>query len=580
MARRSDFRAFNQEPSVPTAAALRESVLGLVRGTRATLCPSGRIAMLKTAAVRIVALAVVGLGVWVAFGPVLSARWQVLDDGILIADGSLADFHSATSVGMRQAGRNFYFSGLYFEAQRQLFGREVRGFYLVQGTVVAVTLGTMFWWVRRIGGQDLVALACVTVFAISSAVPEVTHTLYKLEVRLVPLWLLSSILAWRYLVALSASESAPSIGTGWQYLLAAGLTVYAGCFFGKETIALLVPASAGVAAVGLLTARPGQRRYALGMLAFVSVAAGAVVAAKVTNSLLGVASVTEGSYSSHAVHFSIEKALGHVQAYLALTPDLFILASLVGLLALVGVGVGMGGRGFDPDTAAAGMAAASCLAVLAFHVLLWDFILVYYLYPAAAFGAVAIGLGWKVIVASAAAQARPLVATGIVGCLALVAFYSVPLHEFRSTAARRTARADADMLQVLASLPPNSRIGFDIPPTQEVIPNMRGLERFLYRREDLKLESAISDGYFDQPAAANDYVAYREFTQWAWDGGNRGVGRSREAGPNDLRLRRELATGNWQEVGVIAAAARTFDRNIWPVRHVNYTYEWRIYKRK
>ncbi len=554
----------------------------LLEGTENTAAdepqPAPREGFVPSAALVIARIAVTALCVFVAFEPAVYARWQLLDDAAVV-DGSLTDLNSSRSRSWMSGGRNFYFTGLYFEAQRVCFGREVRGFYVVQGVWILGTFGLIYWWTRRVSNSALVGLSVTSLFAVSSTVPEVTHTLYKLEVRLVPFWLGACVLAWRFLGSLAPSTDGSRVSPKWWTLGASGAVVYVGYFLGKETIALLVPSAGVVAAVGAVTARSGQRRYAAALAAFATIAAVAVYAAKLTNSQFGVVAVAEGTYSSLACRVSLEHAIYRFTGYLPLVPDVMLLGALVACGAVVLIGVSLGGRGFDPEIAATGLAAASCLAVIAFHIIIWQFVLVYYIYPAAAFGAVALGMGWPALSRSAAPQARWVIGIGTIACMLLIATYSVPLHDLRSMAGRKCPRADHELLASVASMPPLSRVGFNVPAGHEAMGNMPILLRELYGRTDLFIESAIQDGYFDRAPVANDYLAVRNAKQWSWEIGNRESGRSRDPGPNDARLEQELTSGRWEEVGVIMAAPRSFRRDLWPARQVDYTYEWHLYKR-
>ena len=328
------------------------------------------------------------------------ARWQIIDDGSLIADGTLARFNSPLNQTFRGMGRNFFFSGLYFEAQRYLFNTDIRGFYLVQGMVFLGTCWFIYSISSRFGGTQVTASVAVLAFVGSSTVPEVIQTLYKLEVRLVLFWLLVVFWLLRFLASLASDlNEAESRKIAWGNLLASLIFLFVGFFIGKETIALLVPTAALIGLLGLLVARRGQRCYAFGLLGFAALGGVIIGGAMFTNRLLGVASPSQGSYTGSLLHSaSMAEIPERLRSFYAAVPDVLMLTAIVNLLAVIGLATAYFRSGFDLRGMAAGLATAACNAQLFFNVFCWKWFQVYYNYPVAALGAVAVGL-WLPILA-------------------------------------------------------------------------------------------------------------------------------------------------------------------------------------
>jgi multisubunit Na+/H+ antiporter MnhC subunit len=512
------------------------------------------------------------------------ARWQIIDDGVLIADGTLAEFNSPLNQTFRGMGRNFFFSGLYFEAQRYLFKTDIHGFYVVQGIVFIATCWLIYLISSRFGGTQITSSVAVLAFVASSTVPEVIQTLYKLEVRLVLFWLLVVFCLLRFLASLASDPKKSEFRKiAWGNLLASFMFLFVGFFIGKETIALLVPTAALVGVLGLLVARDGQRCYALGLLGFAVLGAVIIGSAIFTNRLLGVASPSQGSYTGNLLYLAGRAEMPErLRNFYSAVPDVLILTAIVNALAVIGLATACFRSGFDLRGVAAGLATAACNAQLFFNVFCWKWIQVYYNYPVAAFGAMAVGL-WLPILAWPRVRWGRWAAIGIAsialaGCLGM----AINLHFTRSMALRVVTQADMAMLAELAALPPNSRVALTIPPEHESLLNVRQLLKFLFGRDDITIDSSLTSDYLSRTKQDREFMVQPLFGAANWMVSGRGLARFWTISDQERLLTKMVETTpqQWQVVDRIEPTQRYFRSHLNPKEPFEFSYEWRLYQRR
>ena len=563
--------------TIATLLATVRAVVGPARAPESPAPPSARTPLL----VRGLQLLAVAAALAGAVLPVVNARWQLLDDG-LIVDGSMARFDSVGNRSFRAMGRNFYFVGLYFEAQRQAFGTWIAGFFAVQGAIVLATCLLVYRTVRRFPGTAVTAPLAVILFALASPVPEVTHTLYKFEVRLTFFWLAASLLGIRFLESLAAGFPGRR---RWGSLAWTAPVVYAGYLVGKEPIAALPLVAGMIGVIGLVAARRGQRRYAAGLLGFAALAAAGVAAAMATNRALGVQSVSGGSYTSGNFKLLTDQIAVRLVTFHASIPDVLLLTVVVTLLAVVALAVVVVRRGFDPWAAAAGVAAASCASALAFNLLLWEYMQVYYHYPVSAYGAVALGLLLPMLAWPRRAAVRwAAVGFGTLLITTLLAA-GAPLNVYRTIAYERALKVDADMLAQVAKLPPNTRVALHLPEGHETIHNAGVVLAFVHNRPDIAFESALSEQYLARPKESGEVILWKSFGEANWLLTGREMYGVRPRDEKDVRLMVEIDPSRWEVVSLVSGKPVAFYHH-WRVhrgevrtRYQHY-YAWTLVRRK
>jgi hypothetical protein len=452
----------------------------------------------------------------VGLAPLASARWQTLDDG-LTAGGLLTQFDSDLNKFLRGMGRNFYFPGLYFDGLRSVFGTEVRGFYLAQAGFFLGSCLLLFAITRR--GTGSAALACLSalLFAASSTVPEVIYTLYKFEVRVLFFSLLSLYCLLR--CAAPAPEGrdrqragaerpqggAPARRAAW--LVASLLAVVPGYFVGKETVAILAPAALASAAVLLVLGRGPSRRASVVLAAYGAGVAATVFGCIKLNHLLGVAPPGQGSYTGTLLGLlPPDELLIRWQTMRALLADVLVLVALAAALGLAALPA-VRARGDAPWAVMGPLATAAALGYFAFQALLWKWLQVYYYYPASALLALSIALQLAALRTVRATWLRRAGGAAVALGVGAFLYHALPQHLNRAMAHRAWSRLDDRMISWVASLPPGSEVAFNYVPGHETLSHLPHLLKFLHQRRDIRVVSALEDGYDPHVRGPNAYLA-------------------------------------------------------------------------
>ena len=457
-------------------------------------------------------LAALLTGLLLAAPAVFAARWQILDDGLILSH-AFAERDSPMNQVFRDSGRNYYGHGLYFAAQGAAFGHEVRGYYAVAALIFAGTCWLVFAVGRGCGAPPAVALLATAAFALSSPVPENLYSLFKLEPRLTFLLLLSlygllgfvrSSGRWRRAGALALS----------------GASLVACPLFGKETFVLVAPAAVGAAVVCLPFMRRADPALKRGVLLYAGLTLLAVGAYVATDRLMGVKRLSEGTYTGQLVRLTADRAELREKAR-TIRRDVYdvpALAALALATSLVGWVVAWR-RGAGLHTFVGLVCALYAVLSLAFLVVGVRWLQVYYFYPPAALAVVAVAAGWP------AAGAGPRWLRTAAGCalLAGVAWagsYGAFMNYNRATALRLWETVNDRALSAMAALPPGSRVYTNYPKDHEAHGNMRVILREIYQRPDFLTDSICGPDLRQKPAPG-DYVFVRYAGENSRDPGGR-----------------------------------------------------------
>lgn len=412
---------------------------------------------------------------------VVSSQFGLLDDGrtILMADAIAADWRTAFIP--EDTGRFFPGYWLFYAAVHAAAGARPWAFFLVNTAVLAGVTAALVVLARLAGARPLHAGAAGVVFVLSAPVAEAFYTLSKAEgpqLFFVAISLVAAVAAPRA-VARPAATALRATALG---ALLVAMTM-------KETGVVMVAVSLGWMVTGGLFASPGDRRRR--MLLRARYFGACLLAAALVLGLrqaLATPGLASGSYTRGyrldwtALRLSVTDwfaLLGHDFGYL-----LPVAAATVAVAALRGGWV-------RQALADAGVWSLGWIGVY----LPWDRVLQYYLLPAtlgvAAVGGIALAEMWAL--ARAPARGRRVGAAAALAASLILAPLGVANAATHAVLQLVADRANARLVDFLASLPADSVVHVDLPADNEYVYEL-GLHLVRFKgRDDIVVESLDAD---------------------------------------------------------------------------------------
>lgn len=414
----------------------------------------------------------------------LSSQFGLLDDGMTVSVArQIGDEWTTAFRVTKDTGRYFPVYWLFHSLVYLVAGARAFWFFAANTLVfTAITLGLM-WLVVLLGGSRIQAGAAGFVFALSGVAIGTAYTLSKAEpVQL--LWIVASLL----LICRSATARRLWSRAAWVVAASGALLL---AYSTKETALVMVPISLGWAIAG----RRLPRSAGAALWPRAAYFAGSVAATVAFVSLryaFGPAAISQGTYTkSYQLQWSIiGPSVVEWGAWLA--RDFVYIAPLLALLIVVGPSsVSPGQRRLMVDAV---IWMIGWVAVF----LPWSSVVEYYLLPFA-LGAAILGgvLGGHLLAALKTSTTRGgrwgiAAGLGLAGALWLLTMIN------GLTAARvqlAVDAANADLLDMLAGIPPNSTVLVGLPA-----PNEYAFEIWLHLTE-FKGRPDIRVLYAEEPLA-------------------------------------------------------------------------------
>ena len=136
------------------------------------------------------------------------------------------------------------------------------------------------------------------------------------------------------------------------------------------------------------------------------------------------------------------------------------------------------------------------------------------------------------------------------------------------------------MLVELAALPPKSRVALTIPPEHESLLNVRQLLKFLFGRDDIKIDSSLTSDYLSRITQDREFMALPLFGPANWMVFGRGLSHYGELSDQERLLTKivETTPQQWQLVDRIEPTQRYFRTHLNPNEPIAFSYEWRLYQ--
>jgi hypothetical protein len=420
---------------------------------------------------------------------------------------------SVVNVMAHRMGREAVADGLYFKILAELFPLHPVFYYAVNFMFHLGTLAFLIVGVFKSTRNLIISTVAGLLAAFASTGPEVFLTLFKLEGRMM---FFVSI----FVVLLSGLQ--PDRGPSRRIAAGMFLSVVASGVWGKETFVLIYLGGA-TALVGLLVLKGDFSRPRLrAMITVVLTIVSGIAAVALYRYLIGVSGVMQGSYSGSLLSLvpSLTRLRNVTFIYSLVASDVLIGLSASCML-LLGV-VALRRTRASPMSSWSVVGAFACggaLAVCLFHILVFEFLHVYYLYPVGLLAPVGLACLYFGV---AKDEGRTILSLAPLVVFASVLLgFSIPQYLNRIYAHHKVATAEDYLMNVISALPARSLILLPFSPHAEQIGNLSVLMRYLRGRTDLEFASWLgsdvkervrSSGESGRPAFS--IVIYDEGQNW------------------------------------------------------------------
>ena len=317
---------------------------------------------------------------------VWNSQWMWIDDQIVVGE-QLWPPESTFNQSYHEMGREYIAHGLYFKLLSLVLPLQPFWYYFVNYLLHVYVIGLAAWIVWQATRSGAATALCMLTAGFASTGPEVFLTLLKNELQMT-LWLLVALL----LVQRVMRTERPRYT--WTLVALAAATFLSG-MLGKENFVILpVGLAGGLVCVALTARRLKLARRLLTAVLSASIGAAAVF---VERYLSGTFSIADGSYTGSLIVFppTLAGSLERARLYEFQAGDAMVLA-IVAALACGGCIMAAALRNRDlthAQTVAITCAAAAATQVV-FSLVFLSCVQVYYLYPAAILGAVALACLW------------------------------------------------------------------------------------------------------------------------------------------------------------------------------------------
>ncbi|MBW4091472.1 MAG: hypothetical protein HIU82_10230 [Proteobacteria bacterium] len=413
---------------------------------------------------------------------VWNSHWMWIDDQMIVGS-QLWPPDSVVNREYHAMGREYVAHGLYFKLLSFVLPLRPFWYYLVNYLMHLSVVALAGWVVWRATRSRLAITLAVLTVGFASTGPEVFLTLMKLELPMM-LWLLISLVLLQQLLQGARGRLLGG-------LPALVVTTFLSGTLGKETFVIL---PVGLIAALIATAMTDLRSPMLRrLLAAVCATCLGVAAVYFERVLLGVRSIANGSYTGKllVVHPTLATVLGRANIYTYVAGDAVLLtvASAVLCIACI-VSVAFRRRGLSAAQLVAITCAAAASSQVAFNIVFLDFVTVYYLYPAAILGAVALGCLWPAE-ASGPRRMRQTGRAGLTVILAGTTLLTLPTFALRLYAQNAIPSMEWHLIRAIAATPPNSLVLLAFPPGAEMIGNTPVLVQHALGRNSLDVRSAL-----------------------------------------------------------------------------------------
>jgi hypothetical protein len=433
---------------------------------------------------------------------VWNSHWMWIDDQMVVGS-QLWPPDSIFNQSWHAQGREFIAHGLYFKLLSLVFPLQPFWYYLANYVTHVCVVGLAAWVVWRATRSGTATALCALTAGLASTGPEVFLTLLKQELQMT-LWLLVALLVLQRLVR---PDRFRPTGT----LVALAVATFLSGTLGKENFVILPAGLAG----GLVCAALTAPRLRLPGRLFAAVFATSIgtAAVFVERHLLGTRSIAEGAYtgSLFVFHPTLAASLERARIYGFQAGDAMALVT-VAAVACVGCVVAAIFRKRDLTTAQAVAitCAAAAVTQVVFNVVFLSFVQIYYLYPAAILGTVALACLWPAAsehigAASGPARGKRFCRTGLTAVLVSTAMLTLPTFALRLYAQNVIPALEWRLITAIAAMPPHSLVLLGFPPDAEMIGNTSVLLQRALGRSDITIESA-----FDTNKAARLSEAHAE----------------------------------------------------------------------
>jgi hypothetical protein len=317
---------------------------------------------------------------------VWSSHWMWIDDQIVVGS-QLWPPDSILNESSHAQGRESIAHGVYFKLLSLVLPLQPLWYYLSNYVIHVCAIGLAAWVVWRATRSGVATVLCVLTAGLASTGPEVFLTLLKQELQMT-LWIIVALLLLQRLMQPDRFRIG---GT----LFALATATFLSGTLGKENFVILpLGLSVGLVCAALTSPRlwlPGRV-----LAAAVSTSMGAA-AVFVERYLVGSRSIADGTYTGHLFVFSptFAAALKRAKIYVFQAGDAMLLV-MVAAVACAGCVAAATYRKRALTTAhvVAITCAAAAMTQVVFDVFFLSFVQVYYFYPAAILGTVALTCLW------------------------------------------------------------------------------------------------------------------------------------------------------------------------------------------
>jgi hypothetical protein len=433
---------------------------------------------------------------------VANSHWMWIDDQMVVGS-QLWPPDSILNQKWHTQGREFIAHGLYFKLLSLIFPLRPFWYYLTNYVTHVGVVGLAACVVWRATKSGAATALCTLTAGLASTGPEVFLTLLKQELHMT-LWLLVALLLLQRLLRPICSWHA---GT----LAALAIATFLSGTLGKENFVILTVGL--VAALTCVALTDTRLRLAGRLLAAVVSTSIGVTAVFVERRLLGARSIADGGYTGSLLVLqpTLVASLERETTYRIQTGDVLVLV-VVAAIACVGCVVAAIYRKRNLTTAqvVAITCAVAAVAQVVFNVVFLAFVQIYYLYPAAILGTVALACLWPTSDHVGAGRGpacwKWFGRTGLTAVLAGTAILTLPTFAVRVYAQNVIPAMEWHMMQAMAAMPPHSLVLLGFPEDAEMIENARVLLQHELGRGDITIESAfdpdnavrLSDAYAEQ----------------------------------------------------------------------------------
>ena len=455
-----------------------------------------------------------------------------LDDPMIVG-AELWPPNSPVNQGYHAAGREYVAHGLYFKLLSLVFPLHPFWYYLVNyiTQVCVVCLAALLVW-RTTRSATITCLAALAV-GFASTGPEVFLTLFKLELPMT-LWVLVALLVLQRLLTAGPGRFGARMG-------AMALATFLAGTRGKENFVILLAGLAGTLVASAVLARPP--RVVLGRLA------GAVFAASIGAAAvfmerrwLGTSSVADGTYTGRLIEFSPTLAASrqHMEVYWFHADEPILLATVAAVAILVRVCLaGFRKRGLSSSEILACVCAAAAMAQVVFDVVFLKQVLIYYLYPASVFGAIALACLWPTVARGVKLAPIYFVSSlswriGLAAFLIGITALNLPIFALRLYVQSAIPAIEWRLLSAIAATPPHSLVLLGFPGATEMVTESHILFQHALGRSDISIGSAFDSNVAELRAKASAdqrqvVLAFVDEPGENWKIGLRGVGQKSRA---------------------------------------------------